>query len=358
MSIPTQYWLSLLSRIRDRYPADAPSGLRQPSSHLGNLLATKSTSLGMIAIGSSSLGAIIMPILSRSLLPKLGYVLALVLEACIQHQAKTPYVDPLRISAYFLCPSSSKVSFAAKVTSLKVGKGFTNLKAELIPELSLGPTKPPQTEDFFFNLPHPTPAVYLCTLIPPESRIRPVFGESAKHEYTSWALDAQTLAKTQPSYAPDRTNAEIVGRLGLEWAAWYEFQKETEALGDVYIPLLVDMFNGSVSLLPSEERELGDTWETTTTLSIDFKLPISELGLQHSKRAIGLYSAGKFVNHPQSRHKAYVEVWTAPSEIGKGRVEEGWRDQQRCLAIATQMAISVPVQVNLRNAKKGEKGKL
>ncbi|KAH6902920.1 hypothetical protein BKA70DRAFT_1433887 [Coprinopsis sp. MPI-PUGE-AT-0042] len=238
-------------------------------------------------------------------------------------EAKTSHIGLLHISAYFLCPSSSKVSFAVKVTSLKVGKGFTNPKANLMPEPSLGPTKLPQTEDLRSNLPHPTPAIYLCTLVPPESRIRPVFGESAKHEYTSWALGTQTLAKNQPSYAPRRTNAESVGRLGLEWAAWYEFQKEPEALGDVYIPLLVDMFNGSVGLLPSEERELGNTWEPTMTLSIDFKFPISELGLEHSKRAIGLYSAGKFVNHPQSRHEVYVEVWTAPSEAGKGSVEEG-----------------------------------
>ncbi|KAH6902923.1 hypothetical protein BKA70DRAFT_1111325, partial [Coprinopsis sp. MPI-PUGE-AT-0042] len=135
------------------------------------------------------------------------------------------------------------------------------------------------------------------------------------------------------------------------------FPKEPEALGDVYIPLLVDMFNGSGRLLPSEE-ELGNAWEPTMTLSIDFKFPISELGLEHSKRAVGLYSAGRFINHLQSRHEVYVEVWTAPSEIGKGRVEEGWRDQQRCLAIATQMAISVPMKINLRNAARAENGKL
>ena len=93
------------------------------------------------------------------------------------------------------------------------------------------------------------------------------------------------------------------------------------------------------------------------TLSMDFKFPISQLRPEHSKRTVGLYSSGKFINHPQSRHDVYVEVWTAPSEIGEGEVEEGWRDKQVCLAIATQMALCVPMEVNLKNAKRG-KGKL
>ena len=81
-----------------------------------------------------------------------------------------------------------------------------------------------------------------------------MFGAWKKHEYTSWALDTETLAKNDISYTPNRTNRESVGGPGLEWGAWFEFQKETEKLGDVYLPLLVDMFNNSVMLLPSEAR--------------------------------------------------------------------------------------------------------
>jgi hypothetical protein len=211
---------------------------------------------------------------------------------------------------------------------------------------------------------------------PSQATHSPMFSEWSRHEYTSWALDAQTIAKNDPSYAPNKTNADSIGGPGLEWGAWFEFQKETERLAEVYIPLLVDMFNGSVRLLPKEERQLGNTcvfpslsaipfanwdahrWEPTMTLAIEFKYPISQLGPEHSKRTVGLYSSGKFINHPQSRHEVYVEVWSAPSEIGKGGVVGGWRDQQRCLAIATQMAISVPMEVNLRNARRGNGGKL
>ncbi|KAH6903012.1 hypothetical protein BKA70DRAFT_1111253, partial [Coprinopsis sp. MPI-PUGE-AT-0042] len=60
---------------------------------------------------------------------------------------------------------------------------------------------------------------------------------------------------------------------------------------------------------------------------VDFKFTISQLGPEHSKRRPDLYSSGEFLKYPQSGHEGYVEVWTAPREIGKGRVEAGWRDQ-------------------------------
>jgi len=52
------------------------------------------------------------------------------------------------------------------------------------------------------------------------------------------------------------------------------------------------------------------------------------------------------------RHDAYVEVWTAPCDIGEGEEAPGWREKQVCLAIATQMAYIVPIGVNLEKGKK------
>ena len=66
---------------------------------------------------------------------------------------------------------------------------------------------------------------------------------------------------------------------------------------------------------------------------------------------MGLYSCGRFLTHPQGRHDVYVEVWTAPSNIGEGKDDGSWRDDQVCLATATQMALSLPMAVNERKAK-------
>ena len=88
------------------------------------------------------------------------------------------------------------------------------------------------------------------------------------------------------------------------------------------------------------------------TLSIEFKhkIPPSSSSL-HADRTVGLYSCGRFVTAPQGRHDAYVEVWTAPSNIGEGSVADNWRDDQVCLAIATQMALTLPMQVNKKLGK-------
>lgn len=56
------------------------------------------------------------------------------------------------------------------------------------------------------------------------------------------------------------------------------------------------------------------------------------------------------MNAPQGRHDAYVEIWTAPSNIGEGKEVDGWREEQVCLAISTQMALVVSMDVNARTA--------
>lgn len=88
------------------------------------------------------------------------------------------------------------------------------------------------------------------------------------------------------------------------------------------------------------------SWFPTMTLAVDFKFPISKLTAEHSQRTAGLYSSGRFVNNPQGRHDIYVEIWSAPSNIGEGNAGDDWRDKQICLATATQMALIVPAEVN------------
>lgn len=88
------------------------------------------------------------------------------------------------------------------------------------------------------------------------------------------------------------------------------------------------------------------------TLSIEFRypLPIPESG-KYADRTVGVYSTGYFMHNPSGRHDVYTEVWSAPSNIGEGREVKGWRDDQRCLATLTQMALVVPMEINLAKAK-------
>jgi len=87
------------------------------------------------------------------------------------------------------------------------------------------------------------------------------------------------------------------------------------------------------------------------TLTIEFKFPIPSSS-EFAGRTVGLYSCGRFINDPQGRHDTYVEVWTAPNNIGDGEVAEGWREKQVCLAVSTQMSLIVPLAVNERQSQK------
>jgi hypothetical protein len=72
---------------------------------------------------------------------------------------------------------------------------------------------------------------------------------------------------------------------------------------------------------------------------MEFKSPIP-ISSDFSRHTVGLYSSARFMNYPSDRHDAYVEIWTAPSNIGEGSDTKEWRDGQVCLAVATQMALS------------------
>lgn len=86
-------------------------------------------------------------------------------------------------------------------------------------------------------------------------------------------------------------------------------------------------------------------------MTIEFKarIPSSD---SYSARTVGIYSESRFLTDPEGRHNARVEVWTAPSEIGQGDVAEGWRDGQYCIAVADQVALMLPVELNIRQGTK------
>ena len=69
---------------------------------------------------------------------------------------------------------------------------------------------------------------------------------------------------------------------------------------------------------------------------------------------ISLKISGRFLNEGQ--HDVYVEIWSAPGPIARGEVrEEGWRDKMVCIAISTQMALWVSMDVNMRKGKEQSK---
>ena len=96
----------------------------------------------------------------------------------------------------------------------------------------------------------------------------------------------------------------------------------------------------------------------TMVLSIEFKHRIPR-GSSYARNMAALYSQGRFLT--EGRHDITVEVWTAPpGTIGdrSAPVEEGWQEKQVCLAIATQMALTMSGEANIRRGNKSEPAKL
>jgi len=217
---------------------------------------------------------------------------------------------------------------------------------------------------FGINAPHPKDKLNL-TLNPPSTYARrhPLYVHPSKavstdiprtwkfRPYIKWAEDLDILARNTVD-SPTRTHSSTIGGGGLEWAAWSEFTDKDERITNPSLALLVDTFVNTPSLLPKSEKiGLKHSWFPTVTLSIEFKNKIPPPSSLHADRTVGLYSSGRFMTAPQGRHDVYVEVWTAPSNIGEGRDIDNWRDNQVCLAIATQMALTLPMEVNERSGK-------
>lgn len=100
------------------------------------------------------------------------------------------------------------------------------------------------------------------------------------------------------------------------------------------------------------------SWPPSIVITIEFKFPLPKTTDPHtSQRTVAVFTQSRFMNEPNARHDAVIEVWTAPSDVGDGKLpaNDSWKEHQRCLAVSTQMAIVLPVALN---QKQGTKGKL
>ncbi|KAJ7701436.1 thioesterase-like superfamily-domain-containing protein [Mycena rosella] len=295
--------------------------------------------------------------------PNGGYVLALAIQAGVQHQASTLHRDPIHVTSHFL-QAASIAPFQVHVRTLKRGRGFTNLLAELVQQDRIRIT----THMIFGSCGSPPSAALQLGLAPPSSYARrlPLHVHPSKavqtrmarpwqyKQHIKWASDPHFRAQNLPD-SPARTSSATVGGGGLVWGAWFELTDPEERITPSSLAFLADTFLNLPSLLPRSERGglvPSETWFPTVTMSVCFLAPIPPPSTRHSPRTVGLYSTGTFWGEPQGRHDAYLEVWTAPSNLGEGAEVDGWRDDQICIATATQMALSLPMAVNASRAAK------
>jgi hypothetical protein len=105
------------------------------------------------------------------------------------------------------------------------------------------------------------------------------------------------------------------------------------------------MFRNLPEMLPKKQKP-GLSWFPTMVMAIDFKFKIPQSSDTYAKRTVGLFAYGSFMQ--DGRHDNSVEVWTAPCELGQkdAKLDKDWRKDQFCLAVSTQMALTLPISVN------------
>ena len=52
-----------------------------------------------------------------------------------------------------------------------------------------------------------------------------------------------------------------------------------------------------------------------------------------------------------SRQLLLTEWWTAPNDLAEGKVKEGWREKQVCLASSEQVAIVIPPEAERKRTQ-------
>ncbi|KAJ8593946.1 hypothetical protein M405DRAFT_809983 [Rhizopogon salebrosus TDB-379] len=289
--------------------------------------------------------------------PQGGYSFGLIVEACTQFQLETVHKEPINVTAHFL--RATNVGPAeVHVRVQKIGKNFTNLSADLVQgahikltsQLIFGDLTPvaggiPRT------LAPPSPYARRLPLLKHPSAVvrdgmRDIWGF---HSRMNWSLDRDILANNDMA-RQTQTKTEMIGGGGVEWGAWCELSRADDEIKPSSLPFFGDIFHNLPSLLPASEpasQGASDCWFPTVTMTVEFKarLPSSQ---EYASRTVGLYCGSHFLTDPHGRHNAHVEVWTAPSAIGEGKIEDGWRDKQYCIAVADQMALALPMNLNLR----------
>jgi len=151
--------------------------------------------------------------------------------------------------------------------------------------------------------------------------------------------------------SPTRTNSSTIGGGGLEWGAWFEFTDKDDRITNPSLAFLVDIFQTTPNLLPRVRKSV---WQPVglqpVTLSIEFKNKILTPSSLHADRTVGLYCCNRFMI---AAYDAYVEVWTAPSNIGEGRYTDNWRDNQSLPCHCYADGINLPHASQWEN-RKGE----
>jgi hypothetical protein len=277
-----------------------------------------------------------------------------VLDAAVQSQANTSQPDIAHCTAHYLRSALPK-PFEVKISPLKIGRGFSNLTAELWQDGGVRIT----THLIFTSLPEapgpqlPTPRSLTVTRPSPHARQIPIEAPPSQAKATKLVGKFSFKEKMQWSEQWDQLNRRNIARAsngtgGAEWACWIQLKDESDGITQASLPFFGDMFRNFPELLPKDQKA-GPSWFPTMVLAIEFKTKIPK---SYNLRTVGLWAEGRHLH--EGRHDNTVEVWTSPCEFGdeNAKLAKDWRKEQHCLCVSTQMALTLPLEVNTSRGAK------
>ncbi|KAF9046939.1 hypothetical protein BDZ89DRAFT_66041 [Hymenopellis radicata] len=283
--------------------------------------------------------------------PHGGYVISHIIDACIHFQSGTLTPDPVHVTIHFL-QSACVDKFDIHVRALKKGKMYTNLLAEFVQKgkvritahLMFGKLEPPKGSPSSYTRRLPLYQHPAAASVKPHEYPALTYGK-----HLDRTLDPEIAARNAPD-APNRTNEATHGGGGMEWGTWFTLKDKHERVTLSSLAVFAD------TLLNPPGHKLADftNWFPTMVMTLEFKFPIPAAA---AGRTVGAYSVSSaLLAHPQNRHNTNVEIWSAPADVGEegGEVREGWRGEQVCLLVASQMAMIMPMEVNRQRRVKDE----
>lgn len=323
--------------------------------------------------GASVYKGVLDPFWAVSVVPHGGYVLALIVDALIHHQAGTNQPDPIHLSTHYLEPNKP-AACEIVIRVQRTGRRYSNLTADLYQNGRMNVT----SHVIVGNLPDPAnltvnPAV--PSLLPPHPlaprtpfRTHPSVAKLTKKPKKltfRFAFDYAIDPAVAERHARDGEQGFGERNESLDDASWYELLDETDKDARVGFPAIVwlsDMGRNTPSLLTGGLAP-GESWFPTMSFQLEFKVKLSALPAYIAPQTFGVWTTGRFVM--EGRHEVHTEIWTAPSKIGQSGAisaeDPSWRDKMFCIARSSQMALTIPLEVNTRKGKKegeGEKAKL
>ncbi|KAH7106612.1 thioesterase-like superfamily-domain-containing protein [Auriculariales sp. MPI-PUGE-AT-0066] len=303
-------------------------------------------------------------------LPFGGHILAVVISAVQETIKDTPLPDVIHLAAYFL-KAGEVGPCEVRVRYIRHGKTFNNLEVQLIQK---GATR--LTAQFIVGIliepqldPISAPPLTL-TPASPLYRRTPVGLHPSQAEAIQLpkflrfrgglrcAVDKLYDERNRQKAGGANDSSDINKNGVLEYGALLELTHPEDEVTAVTMPIFADMFRSTPVLLTAAEGRTsitegaGFNWFPTMVLSIEFKHRLPR-GPSVARNRVAIYSESRFLT--AGRHEVMIEVWTTPPGVlGDARppLESDWREKMVCLAVSTQMALTMS---GLENTKRGNR---